>query len=218
MPIRTYKTIARSTVIATAIGFAALSLGGHAFADDDVVLDTPIGVGGCPNSPPRPCGKPITVPFTTTRQDVIFVNLIKNPNSECPDFDFNRDFKGGELPPGNHTITVDAVCPNGTMTSWGAEIQIVARGGPVGSGSAAQPKQGPTVSPHPGVGGVTFHITDRSGVASQCTYSSEGFESGFGLPANGSFDLFVPAAPLLKNRTGKVTCDNGTSTDTSVFY
>jgi hypothetical protein len=80
------------------------------------------------------------------------------------------------------------------------------------------PKQGPTVSPKPGLTGVTFHITDRSGVASQCTYSSEGFESSFGLPANGSFDLDVPAIRLFKNRTGTVTCDNGTSTNTSVFY
>jgi hypothetical protein len=80
------------------------------------------------------------------------------------------------------------------------------------------PKQGPTVSPDPGLTGVTFHITDRSGVASQCTYSSEGFESSFGLPANGSFDLDVPAIRKFTNRTGKVTCDNGTSTDTSVFF
>ena len=80
------------------------------------------------------------------------------------------------------------------------------------------PKQGPTVVPKPGVLGVTFTITDRSGVASQCTYSSEGFEPSFGLPANGSFDLFVPAVRLLKIRTGKVTCDNGTSTNTSVFF
>jgi hypothetical protein len=84
---------------------------------------------------------------------------------------------------------------------------------------AAQPKQGPTVKPNPGIGGVTFHVTDRSGVASQCTYSSEGFTSdSFSLPANGSFDLFVPAVPLFKNRTGTVTCDNGTSANTSVFF
>jgi hypothetical protein len=80
------------------------------------------------------------------------------------------------------------------------------------------PKQGPTVSPDPGLTGVTFHITDRSGVASQCTYSSEGFQSSFGLPANGSFDLDVPAIRQFKNRTGTVTCDNGTSTNTSVFF
>jgi hypothetical protein len=84
--------------------------------------------------------------------------------------------------------------------------------------SQSAPKQGPLVSAEPGIGGVTFHITDRSGVASQCTYSSEGFETSFALPANGSFDLFVPAFPLGKTRTGTVTCDNGTSTNTSVFY
>jgi len=82
----------------------------------------------------------------------------------------------------------------------------------------AAPKLGPTVSSDPGLTGVTFHVTDRSGVASQCTYSSEGFQSSFGLPANGTFDLDVPAVRLFKNRTGKVTCDNGTSTNTSVFY
>jgi hypothetical protein len=80
------------------------------------------------------------------------------------------------------------------------------------------PKQGPLVTAEPGVTGVTFHITDRSGVASQCTYSSEGYTDSFGLPANGSFDLFVPAVRMFKTRTGTVTCDNGTSTTTSVFY
>jgi hypothetical protein len=80
------------------------------------------------------------------------------------------------------------------------------------------PKQGPTVSANPGVAGVTFHVTDRSGVASQCTYSSEGYTDSFSLPASSSFDLFVPAVRLLKTRTGTVSCDNGTSTNTSVFF
>jgi hypothetical protein len=99
-----------------------------------------------------------------------------------------------------------------------APLTCPAVGAPAAQAPAAQPKQGPTVTPEPGLTGVTFHITDRSGVASQCTYSSEGFQSSFGLPANGTFDLDVPAIRLLKNRTGKVTCDNGTSTNTSVFY
>jgi hypothetical protein len=90
---------------------------------------------------------------------------------------------------------------------------------PVAPNPGEVPKQGPTVDADPGVLGVTFHITDRSGVASQCTYASEGFETTtFDLPANGSFDLFVAAIRLFKNRTGKVTCDNGTSTPTSVFF
>lgn len=81
------------------------------------------------------------------------------------------------------------------------------------------PLQGPTVSATPGLAGVTFHITDRSGVASRCTYSSEGFTSnGFSLPANGSFDLFVAAVREFRIRTGTVTCDNGTSAPTSVNY
>jgi hypothetical protein len=84
---------------------------------------------------------------------------------------------------------------------------------------AAKPLQGPTVSAKPGLTGVTFHVTDRSGVASQCTYSSEGFTSdSFSLPANGSFDLFIPALREFRNRTGTITCDNGTSAPTSVFF
>lgn len=91
-------------------------------------------------------------------------------------------------------------------------------GQPANQPASQQPKQGPTVTVDKGATGVTFHVTDRSGVASQCTYSSEGFESNFGLPANGSFDLFVPAIRLFKQRTGTITCDNGTSTNTSVFF
>ena len=86
------------------------------------------------------------------------------------------------------------------------------------SPEAEKAKQGPLVSGEAGLAGVTFHVTDRSGVASQCTYSSEGYNDSFGLPANGSFDLFVPAIRMFKTRTGTITCDNGTSTPTSVFY
>jgi hypothetical protein len=82
----------------------------------------------------------------------------------------------------------------------------------------AKPLQGPLVTPKPGFAGVTFTVTDRSGVASQCTYSSEGFEKSFALPAKGTVDVFVPAVPLRQERTGTVTCDNGTSTPTSVFF
>jgi len=87
-----------------------------------------------------------------------------------------------------------------------------------GPQSPPAPKQGPTVSANPGLTGVTFHVTDRSGVTSQCTYSSEGYQAGFGLPANGSFDLFVPAIREFRSRSGSISCDNGTSTNTSVFY
>jgi hypothetical protein len=81
-----------------------------------------------------------------------------------------------------------------------------------------KPLQGPTVTPKEGLGGVTFTVTDRSGVASQCTYSSEGFDKSFGLPANKPVDVFVPAVRLFRQRNGTVTCDNGTSTNTSVFF
>jgi hypothetical protein len=81
-----------------------------------------------------------------------------------------------------------------------------------------KPLLGPTVSAKPGLAGVTFTFTDRSGVASQCTYSSEGFSDSFALPANGSTDLFVAAIRQFRTRTGTVACDNGTSSPTSVEF
>ena len=80
-----------------------------------------------------------------------------------------------------------------------------------------KPLQGPLVTTDTGLTGVTFHVTDRSGVASQCTYSSEGFDKQFALPANATVDVFVPAIRQFRNRTGTITCDNKTSTNTSVF-
>jgi hypothetical protein len=108
----------------------------------------------------------------------------------------------------------------GTTNGWTTKFKdrISCKQAPAEQAPAAQPKQAPTVKPNPGILGVTFHVTDRSGVASECTYSSEGFTSdSFSLPANGSFDLFVPAVREFRNRAGTVTCDNGTSANTSVF-
>jgi hypothetical protein len=109
--------------------------------------------------------------------------------------------------------------PGNGISSSGPTLEPQAPSAPTAAPPAPKPLQGPTVSAQPGLTGVTFHVTDRSGVASQCTYSSEGFTSAsFSLPANGSFDLFVPAIRQFRNRTGTVTCDNGTSASTSVFF
>jgi hypothetical protein len=81
------------------------------------------------------------------------------------------------------------------------------------------PKQGPTVSFDKVLGGLTAHITDRSGVSSQCTYATDGINRSFGLPANSSYDLrIVPAVPQFRNWTVTITCDNGTSTTTSTYF
>ncbi|MDT5018859.1 MAG: hypothetical protein QOD39_5019, partial [Mycobacterium sp.] len=40
------------------------------------------------------------------------------------------------------------------------------------------PKQGPTVSFDTVLGGMVAHITDRSGVSSQCTYATDNFNRG----------------------------------------
>ncbi|TQR82790.1 hypothetical protein D8S82_30160 [Mycobacterium hodleri] len=71
----------------------------------------------------------------------------------------------------------------------------------------------------PRLGGLTAHITDRSGVASQCTYTSDFYQRSFFLPANATFDLvIVPAIPKFQNWNVTVKCDNGTTTNTSEFF
>jgi hypothetical protein len=81
------------------------------------------------------------------------------------------------------------------------------------------PKQGPTVSFKTILGGLSAHITDRSGVTSQCTYATDNFNRGFALPANSSYDLrIVPAVPQFRNWTVTITCDNGTSTTATTYF
>jgi hypothetical protein len=81
------------------------------------------------------------------------------------------------------------------------------------------PKLGPTVSFKTVLGGLEAHITDRSGVSSQCTYVTDNVNRSFALAANSSYDLrIVPAVPQFRNWTVTITCDNGTSTTTSTFF
>jgi len=81
------------------------------------------------------------------------------------------------------------------------------------------PKLGPTVSFKTVLGGLEAHITDRSGVASQCTYATDNVNRSFGLAANSSYDLrIVPAVPQFRNWTVTITCDNGTSTTATTFF
>jgi hypothetical protein len=81
------------------------------------------------------------------------------------------------------------------------------------------PLLGPTVSWNPVLGGLEAHITDRSGVASQCTYATDNFNRGFGLSANSTYDLrIVPAVPRFRNWDVTITCDNGTSTQATTYF
>lgn len=81
------------------------------------------------------------------------------------------------------------------------------------------PKQGPTVSFNKVVGGLEAHITDRSGVASQCTYSTDNLNRSFGLAANSTYDLrIVPAIPQFRNWNVTVKCDNGTTTTATTYF
>jgi hypothetical protein len=81
------------------------------------------------------------------------------------------------------------------------------------------PKQGPTVSWDLVLGGFVAHITDRSGVTSQCTYVTDRVNRSFALPANSTYDLkVVPAVPLDRDWNVTITCDNGTSTQATHHF
>jgi hypothetical protein len=81
------------------------------------------------------------------------------------------------------------------------------------------PKQGPTVSWDVVLGGFVAHITDRSGVTSQCTYVTDRVNRSFALPANSTYDLkVVPAVPLNRDYNVTITCDNGTSTQATHHF
>ncbi|ULE33455.1 DUF4189 domain-containing protein [Mycobacterium sp. IDR2000157661] len=81
------------------------------------------------------------------------------------------------------------------------------------------PKQGPTVSFEKVLGGLVAHITDRSGVSSQCTYATDNVNRSFALTANSTYDLrIVPAVPQFRDWTVTITCDNGTSTTATTYF
>jgi uncharacterized protein DUF4189 len=81
------------------------------------------------------------------------------------------------------------------------------------------PKLGPTVSFDTVLGGMVAHVTDRSGVSSQCTYATDDFTRSFALAANSKYDLrIVPAIPRFRNWTVTITCDNGTSTTATTYF
>jgi hypothetical protein len=69
------------------------------------------------------------------------------------------------------------------------------------------------------LGGLVAHVNDRSGIASQCTYTSDWYTRSFFLPANATYDVvIVPAIPKLANWEVTVSCDNGAITHTSTFF
>ncbi|MGH3677315.1 MAG: DUF4189 domain-containing protein [Mycobacterium sp.] len=101
----------------------------------------------------------------------------------------------------------------------GAHIVISECTAPQAEPQPPAPLQGPTVSFEPIVGGLMAHITDRSGVTSQCTYTAENFNRSFALEANSTYDLkIVPAIPRFRNWDVTITCDNGTTTKATTYF
>lgn len=238
---RNNKTIAYAAVVATATGVAALGFAGPASAERNTLIYQSV-ISNCRGG--DDCDL-VQIPFSATSGTltVLLSNTPANHTNDCTKAvaEFSLDgqrlqsrFVGPpwEQPPfsvntspGKHSLGVQILsqsdCKTGDAGRYASFLTIwedVTPAPPAQQAPPPAPKQGPLVSGEPGITGVTFHVTDRSGVASQCTYSSEGYTDSFGLPANGSFDLFVPAIRLFKTRTGVITCDNGTSTNTSVFY
>lgn len=65
-----------------------------------------------------------------------------------------------------------------------------------------------------------MHVTDKSGTSAVCTYTADWSRSlPFRLRANGTFDLLItPSVPENRMWNVAVSCDNGTSTQTTHFY
>jgi hypothetical protein len=83
----------------------------------------------------------------------------------------------------------------------------------------APPKLGPTVSFKTIIGGLQAHVTDRSGVSSQCTYTMDNYNRSFALAANSASDVrIVPAIPQFRDRNVTIACDNGTKTQTTTRF
>jgi hypothetical protein len=90
---------------------------------------------------------------------------------------------------------------------------------PMTCAQAAAPREGPGVSFDLVIGGLVAHVTDRSGVDSQCQYQADFFSRAFFLPANSTVDLrIVPAIPEFREWAVTVTCDNDTVTNTTTFF
>lgn len=118
--------------------------------------------------------------------------------------------------------TLDAAKADALAKNGGGSIKEADCAGsqaPAAPAPQPLPKQGPTVAWDPIVGGLVAHITDRSGVTSQCTYTSDFYTRSFPLKANSTFDLkIVPAIPQFRNWNVAINCDNGTSTQTTTFF
>jgi hypothetical protein len=99
---------------------------------------------------------------------------------------------------------------------------IVAKGCSDGQGIYVDPVPlalAPTVTVNPIIGGLEAHITDRSGVASQCTYTMDNLNRSFALPAKSTYNLkIVPAIPQFRDRNVTIKCDNGTTTSTTTRF
>jgi hypothetical protein len=89
----------------------------------------------------------------------------------------------------------------------------------VGAGTA-HADGAPDVTFQPGLGVLTVHIRDTSGISSWCSYHADYFNSlDFYLPANGTHDLMIrPSFPQFRNWDVSVLCDDHDDRILKYFY
>jgi hypothetical protein len=141
---RTRRAVARAAVITAATSLAALTLASPASADS-VALDRDLQRSGCSGAP-QFCGKPVVLQFTNTTDVAATVTNIVGNKTDCPDIIVKGVFDGSgfatyyyplengagvSLTPGSHTVALDGECRSGgSLTHWGAHIQISNVGSP----------------------------------------------------------------------------------------
>jgi hypothetical protein len=116
--------------------------------------------------------------------------------------------------------SVNGSCHGATAIASDAPVTVVGEGVPETNGGSCPAEGCQTVSLSPFVGGVTVHIHDKTGKSGTCRYDADWYHSlPFFLRANGNWDLVVvPSVPESRNWDVTVSCTNGFSTNTTLFY
>jgi hypothetical protein len=229
------RITAAAAVIVAAGAIAAAGLGSAAPAiaapDQYVVLST-VALGYVDQNGYEYAGGVGIGPDASAAADLSMSNCKHNGSTDCHVMVTAKNACGAVASnrAGDQAIGTDPVLDNarqnalnGLQNKDAARIVVSDCAGsqpaPPNPPSPAPTNQGPTVSWNPIVGGTEAHITDHSGVSSQCTYTTDNFNRSFALPANSTYDLkIVPAIPQHRNWNVTITCDNGTSTQATTYF
>jgi hypothetical protein len=88
-----------------------------------------------------------------------------------------------------------------------------------GTAPAAAPKENPTVTSDPVLGGIVIHVKNNTPDQTNCHYDSEVADRDFTLQPNETTDLrLVPAVKLFRTWHVTVTCENGAKTEADIDF